>query len=76
LVISGKEVEITVSLHREGSGSQGLEAVVLRLPQTNGPSEEAKSILGEYLRKHHPEEEQTDGSAAPGTSLGGDAAAT
>ena len=68
LVIRGKEMEITASLHRGGSGSGGLDTVALRLPQTSVLAEQAEPILGEYLRKYRHEEERAGGPAKPGAA--------
>jgi type IV pilus assembly protein PilB len=47
LLIAGQPVEVVASLHREAG--QALETVVLRLPQSAVPSEDAARLLGEFM---------------------------
>jgi hypothetical protein len=67
LVISGKAVELTASLHRSGHGNRQLETAVLRLPRSTGPADDAGRVLGEYLENWRRQEASAGGLAGPGT---------
>jgi hypothetical protein len=67
LVISGKAMEITASLHRGGRGNRQLETAVLRLSHSAGPADDAGRVLGAYLEQCRGQETPPGGLAEPGT---------